>query len=125
MLSRRRIPIFDGHNDVLLRLWRRGDPIRAFLKGETEGQLDLPKARQGGFAGGLFAIFVPSADRVPSAHRPDEHKTGSGENESSAIAPPGIALTQAQRAVFAMSALLFRMARNQRAPFAFAGALKR
>ena len=24
MLSRRRIPIFDGHNDVLLRLWRRG-----------------------------------------------------------------------------------------------------
>ena len=65
MPSRRHIPIFDGHNDVLLRLWRRGDPIRAFLKGETEGQLDLPKARQGGFAGGLFAIFVPSADRVP------------------------------------------------------------
>ena len=67
MLSRRRIPIFDGHNDVLLRLWRRGVPdvVKTFLEGETEGQLDFPKAWQGGFAGGLFAIFVPSADRVP------------------------------------------------------------
>jgi membrane dipeptidase len=70
MPSRRRIPIFDGHNDVLLRLWRRGvpDAVKAFLEGETEGQLDFPKAWQGGFAGGLFAIFVPSA------HRPDEDK---------------------------------------------------
>jgi membrane dipeptidase len=113
MPLRRRIPIFDGHNDVLLRLWRRGVPdvIKAFLEGETEGQLDFPKARQGGFAGGLFAIFVPSADRVPSGHCPDEDKAG---NESSAIAPPGIALTQAQRAVFAMSALLLRMARESK-----------
>ena len=116
MLSRRRIPIFDGHNDVLLRLWRRGvpDAVKTFLEGETEGQLDFPKAWQGGFAGGLFAIFVPSADHVPPAYRPDEHKTASGENESSTIAPPGIALTQAQRAVFAMSALLFRMARESK-----------
>jgi membrane dipeptidase len=110
MPSRRRIPIFDGHNDVLLRLWRRGvpDAVKAFLEGETEGQLDFPKAWQGGFAGGLFAIFVPSA------HRPDEDKKRSEANESSAIAPPAIALTQAQRAVFAMSALLFRMARESK-----------
>ncbi len=42
MPLRRRIPIFDGHNDVLLRLWRRGvpDAVKAFLEGETEGQLD-------------------------------------------------------------------------------------
>ena len=116
MLSRRRIPIFDGHNDVLLRLWRRGvpDAVKTFLEGETEGQLDFPKAWQGGFAGGLFAIFAPSADHVPPAYRPDEHKTASGENESSTIAPPRIALTLAQRAVFAMSALLFRMARESK-----------
>ena len=116
MLSRRRVPIFDGHNDALLRLWRRGvpDPVKAFLEGETKCQLDFPKAWQGGFAGGLFAIFVPSADRVPSAHRPDDDKTGSGESESSAIAPPGVPLIQAQRAVFAMSALLLRMARESK-----------
>jgi membrane dipeptidase (peptidase family M19) len=64
MTSPRRVPIFDGHNDVLLRLYRRGgtDAARAFLEGEAKGQLDLPMAQQGGFAGGLFAIFVPSTD---------------------------------------------------------------
>jgi hypothetical protein len=49
MTSPRHIPIFDGHNDVLLRLYRRGgtDAPRAFLEGEGKGQLDLPTARQG------------------------------------------------------------------------------
>jgi membrane dipeptidase len=63
--SPKRVPIFDGHNDVLLRLNRRagGDPVAAFLQGEDKGHLDLPKAQRGGFAGGLFAIFVPSPAR--------------------------------------------------------------
>lgn len=54
------IQIFDGHNDVLLRILR--DPeqgIARFLEGTTSGHLDLPRAREGGFAGGLFAVFVP------------------------------------------------------------------
>ena len=44
MSSPRPVPIFDGHNDVLLRLYRRGgtDVSRAFLEGEAKGQLDLP-----------------------------------------------------------------------------------
>jgi hypothetical protein len=44
MTSPRRVSIFDGHNDVLLRLYRRGgtDAPRAFLEGEGKGQLDLP-----------------------------------------------------------------------------------
>ena len=69
MPSPRRIPVFDGHNDVLLRLHRRAgaDAIAAFLQGEEKGQLDLPKARKGGFAGGLFAIFVPSSERKNGA----------------------------------------------------------
>src|SRR5260370_28820694 len=64
MTSPRRVPIFDGHNDVLLRLYRRGgtDAPRAFLEGDAKCQFDLPIARQGGFPGGLFAIFVPSTD---------------------------------------------------------------
>ena len=69
MTSPRPVPIFDGHNDVLLRLYRRGgtDVPRAFLEGEAKGQFDLPMARQGGFVGGLFAIFVPSSDGVKTA----------------------------------------------------------
>src|SRR5262249_11081613 len=58
MTSPLRVPIFDGHNDVLLRLYRRGGSAacRALREGEGNGQLDLPMARQGGFAGGLFAL---------------------------------------------------------------------
>jgi membrane dipeptidase len=107
--SPKRVPIFDGHNDVLLRLNRRagGDPVAAFLQGEDKGQLDLPKARQGGFAGGLFAIFVPSPAR----------KSGSaGETPSpqfsSDAAPPAVDIAEAQRVVFAMAALLFRIERE-------------
>lgn len=53
--------VFDGHNDVLLKLFRAGGPAAAprFLDG-TDGALDLVKARQGGFGGGFFAVFVPS-----------------------------------------------------------------
>ena len=56
-------PIFDGHNDVLLQLWRAGGPAAAgtFAAGR-DGHLDLPRARRGGLAGGFFAIYVPSPD---------------------------------------------------------------
>ena len=57
--------VFDGHNDLLLRLHRapeRREEI--FLTGEgpkeSRGHLDLPRMQAGGFAGGLFAIYIPS-----------------------------------------------------------------
>lgn len=55
------IPVFDGHNDLLLRLLRapdRRDVI--WLEGEGRGHLDLPRMLKGGFAGGFFAIYIPS-----------------------------------------------------------------
>lgn len=57
-------PVFDGHNDVLLKLWRaeqsgRGAPETLFAQG-CHGHIDLPRMRAGGLAGGLFAIFCPS-----------------------------------------------------------------
>src|SRR5260370_7335018 len=84
MTSPRRVPIFDGHNDALLRLWMRkgADAPRAFLDGEGKGQLDLPMARQGGFAGGLFAIFVPSPRSKPA-----ERKEGAPALDTAAGAP--------------------------------------
>lgn len=54
--------IFDGHNDVLLKLHGSGG-LRAsgdFLTGR-DGAIDLPAARAGGFGGGFFAVYVPSA----------------------------------------------------------------
>ncbi len=54
------IPVFDGHNDFLLRLWRAPEGRGLFLQGDGRGHLDLPRMRAGGFAGGLFAIYVPS-----------------------------------------------------------------
>ena len=58
--------IFDGHNDVLLRLFNKhADGVeRLFLDGEKEGQLDFPRAVQGGFGGGMFAIFISSRDDI-------------------------------------------------------------
>jgi len=55
------MPIFDGHNDTLLHLHlpERGGG-RSFLARSEEGHLDLPRAREAGFAGGFFAIFAPS-----------------------------------------------------------------
>lgn len=60
--------VFDGHNDMLLRLadYASDDAIRRFFQGRGEGHLDRPRMRQGGFCGGLFAVFVPpSNDRSP------------------------------------------------------------
>lgn len=54
-------PVFDGHNDVLTRLLMAGGVGAAdgFLTG-LPLHLDLDKARRGGFAGGFFAVWVPS-----------------------------------------------------------------
>jgi membrane dipeptidase len=85
------VPTFDGHNDALLRLYQRGgtDAARAFLEGEDKGDLDLPKARQGGFTGGLFAVFVPAAGKAvsPGGHTssPDAGGDGSTRNGRRAV----------------------------------------
>nr|WP_321463763.1 dipeptidase [uncultured Cohaesibacter sp.] len=65
------VPVFDGHNDTLLRLEmaaRSGKPL-SFMEGDENLHIDLPKAKQGGFAGGLFAIFIPPVQELGS--KPD------------------------------------------------------
>jgi membrane dipeptidase len=54
--------IFDGHNDLLLRLDMAGDPdaSASFAKGRKDGALDHEKCSAGGFGGGFFAVYVPS-----------------------------------------------------------------
>jgi membrane dipeptidase len=53
------IPVIDGHNDALLRVWRSGDSLR---ERSDDGHLDLVRMREGGIAAGFFAIFVPEDD---------------------------------------------------------------
>jgi membrane dipeptidase len=58
-----RIPVLDGHNDALLGLWSdESDPVAAFREGRDGAHLDLPRAREGGLAVGLFATFAPSRE---------------------------------------------------------------
>ncbi|WMS41209.1 dipeptidase [Acuticoccus sp. MNP-M23] len=52
-------PIFDGHNDQLSKLLHDGDR-RAFAD-NPGAAIDVARANTGGFAGGLFAIWIPSA----------------------------------------------------------------
>ncbi|MFQ5624166.1 MAG: dipeptidase [Paracoccaceae bacterium] len=53
--------MFDGHNDVLLKLYRTqdADPVEVFSDG-TSGHIDMAKVKRGGFGGGFFANYVPS-----------------------------------------------------------------
>ncbi|MBB3993394.1 membrane dipeptidase [Sulfitobacter undariae] len=53
--------IFDGHNDVLLKLHNAGglSATADFLTGR-DGAIDSVSAAAGGFGGGFFAVYVPS-----------------------------------------------------------------
>ena len=52
--------VFDGHNDTLLDLYMPAKGHhRSFLKEDHKGHIDLPRARKGGLAGGIFSICVP------------------------------------------------------------------
>jgi len=67
--------IFDGHNDVLLRLFEEdsGQAIAGFNSG-SDGHIDLPRSQKAGFGGGFFAIYVPSAmnldDTIEAMNQP-------------------------------------------------------
>lgn len=56
------VPVFDGHNDTILKLEisaRHEQPID-FTEAGTKLDIDLHKARAGNFAGGFFAMYTPS-----------------------------------------------------------------
>jgi microsomal dipeptidase-like Zn-dependent dipeptidase len=53
-----RVEIFDGHNDAVQFVMEYRDGGRDFLARSDDGHLDLPRARDGGMVGGLFAMFA-------------------------------------------------------------------
>lgn len=99
-------PVFDGHNDVLLRLWRRDRSGNSFLSGGDGAHIDLPKARQGGLIGGLFATFVAEGD-VSSRERHAANRDGS-------ISVPAIEAVRQERSLrvtLGQMAIAFRLER--------------
>jgi membrane dipeptidase len=96
------IPVFDGHNDVLLRLWSKvgSDGVADFLTGDGLGHIDLPRMNAGGFAGGMFAIFAPSdGPELPADDENDLNPPPAGQ----------ISQPQALRKTVEMTALLLRI----------------
>jgi membrane dipeptidase len=99
------VPIFDGHNDTLLKLYRpKPGQERSFFERSEHGHIDLPRAEAGGFAGGFFAVYVPPP---PSEQDDPDPELPSGAYE--VPLPPQLGLAYAQRTAFGMAATLFRI----------------
>lgn len=100
--TQRPFPVFDGHNDVLLRLYssHREDAVSAFLQGPAAGQIDLPRIRQGGLAGGLFAVYVPS---------PKDPAKSVPENDSLFVNHATPSMESAREITFSMISTLLRI----------------
>jgi len=98
------IPFFDGHNDTLLKLLEKGGPkpVEAFLEGAPAADIDLPRARQAGMAGGFFAMFPPP---VKGGLDAAVGSIGSGD----ASLPPMLDIADAQASTNAMASILFRI----------------
>ena len=80
-------PVLDGHNDTVLDLHlpERGvsetrdataprDGGRSFFERSETGHVDLPRARDGGLAGGFFALFVPNDERADLVRTDDGYE---------------------------------------------------
>ncbi len=58
------VSFFDGHNDMLLRLWLHDDwGAAAFLESDGSGHIDRERMAAGRMTGGFFAIFIPADKR--------------------------------------------------------------
>ncbi len=106
MTDNRTIPVFDGHNDTLLRfaLHKKLAPEQLFAAGDGAGHFDLPRARAGAFAGGLFAAFPPPVVMA----KLDETLKGPGYDVP---LPALLALDAAQASTAHMFAILLRLER--------------
>lgn len=100
--------VFDGHNDILYRIHQGQSPRdQLWLTGDGRGHLDLPRMRASGFAGGLFAIYVPSP---PLAGVPDMPSLMDAPPYDLPLPPP-MPMADAQITALMMAGTLHWMAR--------------
>jgi membrane dipeptidase len=97
------LPVFDGHNDLVLRLIRGQVTAEDVTAGLSDGHIDKPRAIKGGFGGGMFAIFVPSpGDKV---ERHEEMRKPSYDVELPEPLAEDFALDWTERGFAALDAL--------------------
>lgn len=101
------IPVFDGHNDVLLRLYKSAssDVVSDFLNGEEAGHIDLKKTKAGAMVGGFFAIFCPSPGNFAALS-----KQMSGAQYAVPLPPP-LSIDDARKSLSGELAILLRIVR--------------
>jgi membrane dipeptidase len=115
------LPIFDGHNDVLSRLLEaEREQVRALVAAGTApqqrsfferadtGHIDLIRAREGGFAGGLFSVYVSADPQAPLPAGPvlDEY------DGLKVKMPRPLEIGYAQRMALTELGILFRLERE-------------
>ncbi|GAA0590665.1 dipeptidase [Virgibacillus siamensis] len=94
-------PVFDGHNDTILRLYSEADKKQSFFS-ETNLHIDMPKAQQGNFGGGFFAVFTPNENYQVE---PEQFLTEGGYDIP---LPPQIDQSYAIRHTNALAAKLYK-----------------
>lgn len=105
------IPIFDGHNDTLLKFHMGKRAGESFFDRSEEGHIDFVRAKEGGFAGGFFAIFSPT-----EGFDLKEHLVESDGGHHVPLCPPRDGAL-ALKDVLAMAAHLFRLERSSEGKF--------
>jgi membrane dipeptidase len=109
-MSSRGPPVLDGHNDTLTQIRNApADQARSFLERSDRGHVDLPRAREGGLAGGFFAIFTASPDYeriVAPLFGPDGEEIQGGR---SVPLPPRLDRRRALRYTLSVMSDLFRI----------------
>lgn len=110
--------IFDGHNDTLLRV---AFPDRAngtsFFERGKKGHIDFPRAVEGGFGGGFFAIFIPgkSGRGIRKPPKFEDYLKPDGSFESPL--PAALKADYALNTAMTVSAALFRLERESQGKF--------
>ncbi|NBJ71080.1 MULTISPECIES: dipeptidase [Clostridia] len=97
------IPIFDGHNDTILKLHQSQDSDMVFFNENAFGHIDLPRAKKGKLGGGFFAAFTPNENYHVE---PEKHLTKTGYDMP---LPPPIDQQYALNYTNALAAILFKL----------------
>src|SRR5262245_17487563 len=94
-------PIIDGHNDALMYFAAPNNaPIESFFERLDGRQVDIPRAKEGGFAGGFFAVFAEEEQALDMVHNFDP---------TVEYILPAVEYEYAARCAMQMSASLFRI----------------
>ncbi|MDX1992934.1 MAG: dipeptidase [bacterium] len=112
-------PVFDGHNDVVGRYFKPGISYDFFQRNDPKiAHIDLPRTKEGGFAGGFFAVYAGAKPkkRQPKKDMFSRHLT---ENGYSVPLPPPLKWDWAMQTTTAQMNRLFQVERDSAGQFQF------